>query len=429
MGGPDCDDAVGVCGTQAVLARRGFNRFLNRRIEPTYAGRADASTMRLAILLAAVTAFLLVPSTTATHVPAGEISWACGAGGSGQKGHPDHCGIDPVGGGPAVESAGEPAFSENAWIDGDEKVLGVVVDGDARAYPLRMLSQHEVVNDEVGGTPLAVTYCPLCGSGVTFKRSVTIDGQTRELTFTASGFLWNHDLVMWDPQTGTLWNQIRGEPIGTLVDDAVEPGHPDAELEIVSTAIVTWDAWRDRHPDARMLEKVRSSYRDPYVGYYESCSIGVSGGSECDVDGLHPKAVVVGVDHGGVAVAYPVEGVQAAGGVVVHEVDGQRFVVSVGPGGASGVFDADGHDFNRSGGGWVDEDGNRWDLAEGARADGADELPAIDHVVLFWFAWRDHQPDTQLWQAARDDGGASPAPGLLAVAVVLVAVAFSGRRP
>lgn len=385
--------------------------------------------MRVALLLAAVTAFLLVPSATATHVPAEEISWACGAGGSGQTGHPDNCGIDPVGGGPPVESAGEPRFSEDAWIDGDEKVLGVVVDGDARAYPLRMLSQHEVVNDEVGGTPLAVTYCPLCGSGVTFERSVTIDGQTRELTFTASGFLWNHDLVMWDPQTETLWNQILGEPIGTLVEGAVEPGHPNVELKVVSTAIVTWDAWRDRHPDARMLQKVRSSYNDPYVGYYESCSIGVSGGRECDVDGLHPKAVVVGVDHEDVAVAYPVEGVQAAGGVLVHEVGGKRFVVSVGPGGASAVFDADGHEFERAGDAWVDEDGERWDLADGARADGADELPAVDHLVMFWFAWRDHHPDTELWQAAANDGGASsPAPGVFVVVATVVAVALS-RRP
>lgn len=231
--------------------------------------------MRAVLLLVAVTAFLRVPSTSATHVPAGEVSWACGAGGSGQKGH----------------------------------------------------------------------------------------------------------------------------------------------------------------PDARMLQKVHSSYRDPYAGYYEICSIGVSGGTECDVDGLHPKAVVVGVDHEDVAVAYPVEGVQAAGGVVVHEVGGQRFVVSVGPGGASSVFDADGHDFNRSGDAWVDEDGNRWDLADGARTDGTEDLSAVDHIVSFWFAWRDHHPNTELWQTegggggVGSDGGASPAPGLLVVAAVLAAVALSRRRP
>ncbi|MEQ8193857.1 MAG: DUF3179 domain-containing (seleno)protein, partial [Rhodospirillales bacterium] len=90
-----------------------------------------------------------------------------------------------------------------------EPVIGLIVNGDARAYPLRILMWHEIVNDEVGGVPVAVTYCPLCNSAIVFKRTV----QNRVLSFGTTGLLRHSDLVMYDRQTESWWQQFTGDAI------------------------------------------------------------------------------------------------------------------------------------------------------------------------------------------------------------------------
>lgn len=371
------------------------------------------------LLAAAVVVSLLAVPAGATHVPSGEVRYACGAGNG-----PEDCGIDPVGGGEAVGAAGEVSFGEG-WIGGDEQVVGVVVDGEARAYPVKMLSVHEVANDRFGDRPVTVTYCPLCGSAVAFDRNVTIDGRNRTLAFTASGYLYKEDLVMWDAQTGTLWNQILGEAIGTLRDGRVQADHPDAELELISSSIATWDAWRSEHPDSPMLQPVRGSYSDPYEGYYESCRIGVSGGRNCEVDGLHPKTQIVGVTVGNASAAYVVEAVRQAGGVVVEEVGGRTVVVAVD--GSATIYDAGDRRFEQQDGAWVDGDGRRWDLAEGRPADGGDPLPELPARPAFWFAWKEMHPDTTVFTAGDPTLGApesTPGPGSLLVLAGLAAAAL-----
>lgn len=382
---------------------------------------------RLAVVWLVALALVASPAA-AEHVATSEIRYACGAGSG-----PDDCGIDPVGGGEAVGSEGEPTFGE-AWIDGDEEVVGIVVDGEARAYPLKMLSSHEVVNDRFDGRPITVTYCPLCGSSVAYERNTTIDGTEHTLDFTASGYLYKQDLVMWDPQTGTLWNQILAQAIGTLREGDVGADHPDVELPTVPSTITTWDDWRSEHPESPMLQPVRGSYRDPYEGYYESCRIGVSGGSQCDVDGLHPKAQIVGIDDDGTVKAWVVPGIHTAGGVVVDEVDGRHLVVS-GTGGPT-VYDAGDRRFEKDGNRWVDQDGQEWDLERGVRADGGAELVEIPAVVSFWFAWQEMHPDTALWTGGETGPDRELLPGLGTVAVIgalatglaWAAVRRSGRR-
>lgn len=379
--------------------------------------------MRHLAVAALVVVSLIASPAAAEHVPPEEIRYGCGGGST-----PQHCGIDPVGGGEDVESEGEPTFGE-AWIDGHEEVVGVVVDGQARAYPLKMLSSHEVVNDRFDGRPITVTYCPLCGSSVAYERNVTIEGTDYTLDFTASGYLYKQDLVMWDPQTGTLWNQILAQAIGTLRDGNVVADHPDVELPTIPSTIATWDDWRDEHPESPMLQPVRSSYRDPYEGYYESCRIGISGGANCDIDGLHPKAQVVGIDDGGTVKAWVVAGVNTAGGGVVgDEVDGRHLVVS-GIGGPT-VYDAGDRRFEQDGNRWVDQDGQEWDLERGVRADGGAELEEISAVVLFWFAWQDAHPDTALWTGGETGPEQESLPAIGPAAVVLagLAVAVAYRR-
>lgn len=338
----------------------------------------------------AVLMLALAGPAAAEHVSTGEIRWACGFNGSGQRGHPDGCGIDPIGG-EGVDSEGTPEWGP-AWVDDDEPVLGIVVDGDARAVPVVMLDAHEIVNDRIGGRDVAITYCPLCGSGVAFDRTVFIDGATRTLTFAASGFLYQSDLVMWDPETSTLWNQITGSAIASLVDRRVEAVHHEATLATVPLVVTSWGEWREQHGGATMLQKVRAGYGSAYAGYDSSsgqCGLGTCIGVD---ERLHPKELVIGVTEPS-PWAFPLFGVQAAGGVVVHA----GLVVTATPGGAHAVHDASGYEFTRMQDGWVDANGTRWNLQEGRSEHGA-TLPPVDSVRLYWFAWAEHHPDTDLWQ-------------------------------
>ncbi|GIU99144.1 MAG: hypothetical protein KatS3mg014_0760 [Actinomycetota bacterium] len=123
-----------------------------------------------------------------------------------------------------------------------EPVLSVEIGGASRAYPIRYLLFHEIVNDELGGVPLAVTYCPLCNTGIVFERPV-VHGRT--LTFGVSGLLLHSNLVMVDRETGSLWSQALGEAIGGELEGA--------RLELVPAAIVSWSDWSSAHPDGTVL--------------------------------------------------------------------------------------------------------------------------------------------------------------------------------
>jgi hypothetical protein len=110
-----------------------------------------------------------------------------------------------------IPSIDNPKFvsAQDAKLQDSELVLGLKINGDIRAYPLQVLVWHEIVNDEVGGVPVAVTYCPLCFTNQVFKR--TIDGQTVE--FGTSGKLYNSNLVMYDRTSESLWSQALGQAI------------------------------------------------------------------------------------------------------------------------------------------------------------------------------------------------------------------------
>lgn len=383
--------------------------------------------------IAAALLLVLAPVVAASHVDGG-VQWACGFGGGGREGHPDSCGIDPVGG-EGVGSVGAPSYGD-AWIDGDEAVLGVVIDGDARAVPVKMLDRHEILNDDIGGVPVAVTYCPLCGSGITFDRRVDMGEGVQTLTFAASGFLYQHDLVMWDAETGTLWTQILGEPVGTLRDGHADTDHVIARLDVHPTIITSWDAWRAEHPDSTMLQGISGfRYGGAYSGYGESCAIGISGQSDCDVDGLHPKEQVLGVDGPRGAVAFPHFGVVGQGGIAYDAATGTLLSVSQA---SVRAFDAGRHVFHDDNGTWRDEDGRAWDLARGVPEAGGESLLELDVRPMYWFAWSEHHPGTALWlpddpevrSEAKDleDNGKLPGFTIGIVAVFLVGTAWWLRR-
>lgn len=171
---------------------------------------------------------------------------------------------DPGEGIPALDQpCFEPVSAGGDWLEAQSPVLAVAGDDQARAYLLAILHFHEIVNDIIGGEPVAVTYCPLCNSGVAFERSV--DG--RVLDFAVSGRLHRSNLVMYDQQTRNLWLQFTGEAIaGDL--------HVGQTLERMATWLISWDEFRQAYPDGWVLTDETGHERDydvnPYAGYADS---------------------------------------------------------------------------------------------------------------------------------------------------------------
>jgi len=169
------------------------------------------------------------------------------------SGGPPRDGIPPI---------DKPAFlpvAEASGLADTEPVIGLVVGGDARAYPLRILIWHEIVNDEVGGIPVTVTFCPLCNAAMVFDRRAG----GRVLDFGTTGLLRNSDLVMYDRQTESWWQQFTGEAIvGALTG---------TKLELLPARLESWSGFRARAPLGRVLvpdEPGSRAYgRNPYAGY------------------------------------------------------------------------------------------------------------------------------------------------------------------
>ena len=309
----------------------------------------------------------------------------------------------------------DPEFapaSEAGWTDPEPGLLLVMGD-TARFYPLAMLIVHEIVNDEVDGRPVLVTYCPLCNSALVFDP--VVNGQ--KLRFGTSGLLRNSDLVMWDDVTESLWQQIGGEGlVGAFA------GH---RLDVIPSAIVSWSDFKAGYPDGVVLAppgRPASSYgRNPYV-QYTSRSAPIPGFFDSTIlDDRYPALErTVGVTGDGHNKAYPFSVVQA-NGAVNDTVAGVPIVVLWSPGtadaldspvtaggadvGAALAFDRrlDGEplEFAPAGDGQFTDDrtGSTWNVlgqaVEGELA-GA-RLEPVVHTNEFWFAWAAFHPNGEVF--------------------------------
>ncbi|MDE0170114.1 MAG: DUF3179 domain-containing protein [bacterium] len=215
--------------------------------------------------------------------------------------------IDPRDGIPPID---RPVFESvadaSSWLD--DRVPGtlVLLGGEARFYPLGILHRHEIVNDEIAGIPVAVTYCPLCNTALTFDRRV--DGHV--LRFGVSGLLRHSDLVMWDGRTVSLWQQVTGEAIvGTATGTFLQP---------VPTAIVSFGEFAAAYPDGVSLSResgLGASYvYNPYEGYSTRPAPYPFYTGEIDPR-YRALERVVGVTEGGGATAYPFPVISALGAV------------------------------------------------------------------------------------------------------------------
>ncbi len=148
----------------------------------------------------------------------------------------------------------------------DELVFGIVINGDVRAYPLRYMDWHEMLNDVIGGVPVSLAYCTLCGSGILFDTRRPGDSP---FVFGSSGLLYRSNKLMFDQQTHSLWNQFTGEPVtGSLTDSGLK-------LPVLPVTISSWGEWRRLHPGTQVLADKTGFERDyrpgaPYARYFAS---------------------------------------------------------------------------------------------------------------------------------------------------------------
>ncbi len=317
----------------------------------------------------------------------------------------------PPDGIPPIDEPQFEAVGDVDWLEADEPVLSLTIDGQTKAYPIRIMTWHEIVNDEVGGVPVAVTYCPLCNSGVAFER--TIEG--RSTTFGTSGLLYADNLVMYDRLTESLWPQLTGEAsVGTLTG---------TRLRSIPMGTVGWEQFRAEHPDAQVLSQDTGFDRrygdNPYIGYDDlDSAVPFPLPGEPDLR-LPAKARVVGVARGERAVAVSRDVLAETGvqhvelgeeRVVLWHTAGQRSALDTQaiPEGAEigsvAVFVArtGGRDldFLRAPDGTIrdEQTGSGWNLF-GRATDGplrGQELEAVEHLDTFWFAWVAFRPDTDL---------------------------------
>lgn len=165
----------------------------------------------------------------------------------------------PKDGIPSIDAPQFHAVGEESTLDPREPVIGLEIAGEARAYPIRYLMWHEIVNDRVAGAPVAVTYCPLCNSAIVF------DGRLAgaELTFGVSGLLRHSDMIMYDRQSESWWQQFTGE--------AIVGARLGQTLTVIPSMMISWARFQERFPDGQVMRAPtgfgRDYGRNPYVGY------------------------------------------------------------------------------------------------------------------------------------------------------------------
>jgi hypothetical protein len=238
----------------------------------------------------------------------------------------------PKDGIPAID---QPKFvsvlEADEFLEPKEPVIELVVEGEARAYPIQILIWHEIANDELAGVPVAVTFCPLCNTAIVFDRRV--DGEAT--TFGTTGKLRHSDLVMYDRTTESWWQQFGGQAlVGELAG---------TKLEQLPARMIAWGEFSRRHPDGRVLSRDTGHSRpygqNPYAGYDDVDSGPLFPAPGGDDSRLPPKERVVYLERGKEAVAVPFSALQREAEINV-EVGGAEFVVRW-RAGTSSSLDAD----------------------------------------------------------------------------------------
>ncbi len=266
----------------------------------------------------------------------------------------------PKDGIPALTNPQTTEPSDASYLKPEDRVVGLLLGKQARAYPLKILNYHEVVNDRCGNIPVAVTYCPLCDSVVAFDRRTELG----EREFGVSGFLYNSNVLMYDRggRPESLWSQLMAQGVSGPAG-----GKP---LKTLPTELTTWQDWLERHPATDVL-----SDRTGYPCFYQVDPFRRCFGSRRLIfparpvsDCLPTKAKVLGVRSAGNARAYPLSAFGETGPSLEQELDGHKFTLRYHPEAESlRVVDA--------------EEGLQW-------------------MYCFWFAWYAFHRWTETFQVS-----------------------------
>ncbi|MEW6683344.1 MAG: DUF3179 domain-containing protein [Nitrospirota bacterium] len=267
--------------------------------------------------------------------------------------HP--CGDKPVDENPPGLSPG--GFC--GFLQDDDRVIGIQLNEQAKAYPIKILNWHEVVNDRVGGAPVVVTYCPLCGTGMVFDALI----HDRRALFGVSGLLYQSDVLLYDRDTESLWSQLRQE--------AMTGPRIGTRLTLLPALHTTWGAWRTTHSATLVLSTdtghARDYETDPYRGYASTPRLFFDVAARDSR--LPPKAWVLGVKRGGQAKAYPFSVLETQRTPVRDRLGDQPITVHFDP------------------------------KTRTAHATDPNDRP-IPSVAAFWFAWYAFHPDTAIYRPA-----------------------------
>lgn len=270
---------------------------------------------------------------------------------------------------------GIPSIDEPQFVDSDQahflhpsdRVLGVVFNGDTKAYPIKILNFHEIVNDSFGRHPVLVSYCPLCGTGMAFD--ALMNGQS--YLFGVSGLLYNSDLLMYDRNSQSLWSQIEAL--------AINGPMKGSRLQRIPLEHTTWQDWRSRYPATKVLSTQTGYWRDygtsPYPGYSTSEHVyfPVANADKR----YHPKELVLGVEIDGQVKAYPFTELDKLDQGQNHASSTQTLTDSINGKNYSIRYDAE----HRT----------------AQLKNSAEEV--IPTVIVYWFAWIAFHPKTDVFVA------------------------------
>ena len=267
----------------------------------------------------------------------------------------------PKDGIPALNSPKfETVLEADAYLRGDGLGIGIEDDGVERFYPFQILVWHEIVNDVIGGIPVAITYCPLCGTAVVYERN--LNGIAEE--FGVSGKLYDSNLLMYDKSTESYWSQALGEAVYGEMTGTVLPLYQYFEN-------ITWAEWKKAHPDGEVLSKntgfVRDYTREPYGNYAETSGLFFPVSN--DDSRLPRKELIIGIVIDGIAKAYQVSLVDEIG-EVTDLVNGDEVLITK-----------------------KDGEGIR-----GYIVNDKGEKINIPLILSFWFSWADLHPTTLVYK-------------------------------
>lgn len=275
-----------------------------------------------------------------------------------------------------------PAADAEYLLD-EDLVFGIEINGDIRAYPLRIMGWHEMFNDVIGGVPVALAYCTLCGAGILYETSAS--GRNEPFVFGSSGLLYRSNKLMFDRQTNSLWNQFTGEPVsGPLA-------HSSIALKTRPVTITTWSEWRARHPGTKVLSLETGHFRNydsgvAYRDYFASPELMFP--TRTDQSRLRQKEQVYGIRLAGGAKAWPLDAF--AKKPVINDRIGFSNVVLIGDSNTRTVRAYERGKQLFTGNSHADVNGpdGAWKITESALIgpDGQ-RLPRLPGHVTYWFAW------------------------------------------